>query len=158
MEYKMPEDEEDAVIQNYIDMITKNYANFEGRATRYQYWTFTLITFVISFVLALPGIPILPGIFSAAIFLPGLGLCIRRLHDIGKSGFWYLLILTGIGAIVILVFFCMDSQPGENQYGPNPKGVSGSAGGAGGSGFGTPAGAAAQGAGSAVRNAGSAVQ
>ncbi|MDR2934962.1 MAG: DUF805 domain-containing protein, partial [Candidatus Adiutrix sp.] len=49
---------------------------------------------------------------------------IRRLHDIGKSGWWLLLLLIPlVGAIIILVFLCLDSQPGENQYGPNPKGA-----------------------------------
>jgi uncharacterized membrane protein YhaH (DUF805 family) len=61
---------------------------------------------------------------ALALFLPSLALYIRRLHDIGKSGWWVLLILIPIvGIIVLLAWACMDGQQGSNQYGPNPKGV-----------------------------------
>lgn len=62
-------------------------------------------------------------IYSIALIVPGLALAIRRLHDIGKSG-WYLLLglIPIIGGIIMLVFMVTDSQPGANQYGENPKG------------------------------------
>ena len=64
----------------------------------------------------------LPGLWSLAILLPGLAVAIRRLHDIGKSGWFVLLALIPIvGSIILIVFYVKDSEPGENKYGPNPK-------------------------------------
>jgi len=59
-----------------------------------------------------------------AVLIPGLAVAIRRLHDTNRSGWWFLIVLVPlIGAIVLLVFLLQDSQPSENQYGPNPKAV-----------------------------------
>jgi uncharacterized membrane protein YhaH (DUF805 family) len=105
----------------------KNYVGFQGRARRKEYWMFTLISVIISIVLSIiesfAGIPsILTGIFSLAILLPSLAVTIRRLHDIGKSGWWILIgLIPFIGAIVLLIFACLDSQENDNQYGSNPK-------------------------------------
>jgi uncharacterized membrane protein YhaH (DUF805 family) len=61
-------------------------------------------------------------LYGLAVFLPGLALAIRRLHDTGRSGWWMLIgFLPLIGLIVLIIFFVQDSQPGSNQYGPNPK-------------------------------------
>lgn len=111
----------------YIDAF-KNYVNFKGRARRKEYWMFVLFNFIVAIVLSiidsLLGITILSTIYSIAVIIPSLALCFRRLHDIGKSGAWILLgLIPLIGEIVLIVFFCTDSQAGENQYGPNPKGV-----------------------------------
>lgn len=64
---------------------------------------------------------VLYSIYILAVFLPGIAVTIRRLHDIGKSGWWYLLNFVPFGAFVILYFICLDSEPTDNQYGPNPK-------------------------------------
>ncbi|MFZ4483725.1 MAG: DUF805 domain-containing protein [Chthoniobacterales bacterium] len=112
----------------YIDA-WKNYFTFTGRARRKAYWMFVLfniiaaiIANVIDNVIGTGGI--IGGLYSLAVLLPGIALGIRRLHDIGKSGWWLLIALVPlIGAIVLLVFACTDSQPGENAYGPNPKGA-----------------------------------
>jgi uncharacterized membrane protein YhaH (DUF805 family) len=61
--------------------------------------------------------------FSLLIFLPSLAVSVRRLHDIGMNGWWVLLNLVPLGGLVLLVLFCQDSQPGDNNYGPNPKEV-----------------------------------
>lgn len=115
---------------NYWVECWKKYAVFSGRARRKEYWMFCLfnilIAFAIGIVLGLVGAVEAAGVvgnlYSLAALLPGLAVCARRLHDIGKSGWWMLIGLVPIvGAIVILVFVCMDSQPGENQYGANPK-------------------------------------
>jgi uncharacterized membrane protein YhaH (DUF805 family) len=68
------------------------------------------------------GYGILTGLYSLAIILPGLAVAARRLHDTGRSAWWLLIGLVPlVGPIVLLVFFVQDSQPGSNQYGPNPK-------------------------------------
>ena len=63
-------------------------------------------------------------IYTLAFLLPSIAVAIRRLHDTGRTGWWLLLaFIPIIGAIVLIVFYCLDSQPGDNEYGPNPKGV-----------------------------------
>ena len=87
-----------------------------------------LIGMAIGFVMRLFGsvenVRIVSNLFYLAALLPGLAAAVRRLHDIGKSGWWMLLALIPIvGPIVLIVFFCLDSQPGDNAYGANPKGM-----------------------------------
>lgn len=66
--------------------------------------------------------PFLVPLYWLGIIVPSLAVAVRRLHDIGKNGLWLLIALIPfIGAIVLLVFYVTDSQPGDNQYGPNPK-------------------------------------
>jgi uncharacterized membrane protein YhaH (DUF805 family) len=89
-----------------------------------------IISFVIGFVGGLMhmqtnryGMNILSTIYALAVFLPGLGVTVRRLHDTGRTGWWVLIGLVPIvGGIVLLVFMVLDSEP-DNQYGPNPKAV-----------------------------------
>ena len=111
----------------------KQYADFSGRARRKEYWIFSLINYIIIFFLYILQIvmiestlwlifPIIFFLYAVAGFLPGLAVNIRRLHDIGKSGWWYLIYLIPIiGAIWLTVLMCLDSEPGENQWGENPK-------------------------------------
>ncbi|WP_392558925.1 DUF805 domain-containing protein [Orbus mooreae] len=117
----------------YLKCIKDNYANFNGRARRQEYWMFTL--FNVIFIIA---ILILAGILSSisetlgsimgfvyfiyvlAVFIPNLAVTVRRLHDTGKSGWWILICLIPFGGIVLLVFMCMESMPMDNQYGLNP--------------------------------------
>ena len=106
----------------------KQYLDFSGRARRKEYWMFTLfnviiaiITSLIDSMLGLGGI--LYGLFVIATLLPGLAVCVRRLHDVGKSGWWYLIALIPlIGGIVLLVWFCTEGEWEDNKWGPNPKG------------------------------------
>jgi uncharacterized membrane protein YhaH (DUF805 family) len=63
----------------------------------------------------------LGGLFNLAVFIPGIAVAVRRLHDTGRSGWWYLLVFTIIGIIPLIIWFASDSQPGTNQWGPNPK-------------------------------------
>lgn len=101
----------------------KQYADFKGRARRKEYWMFTLINGIIGFVMGLLGLTILSWIYSIAVFIPSLAVCVRRIHDIGKSAWWILLFLIPvIGWIWLIILFVQDSQPGENQWGENPKG------------------------------------
>ncbi len=113
-------------MNHYIEVI-KKYALFTGRARRTEYWMFVLFNFIIAFVLGIiegvleiPGI--LSGIYMLAVLLPSIGVSIRRLHDTDRSGWWLLIGLVPlIGSIVLLVFMVMDSTPGENRFGANPK-------------------------------------
>ncbi|MCO6547782.1 MAG: DUF805 domain-containing protein [Gilliamella sp.] len=121
----------------FIDCITKNYANFNGRARRKEYWMFTLFNFLLNLALTIVGmilvsissslvsvINIISFVAWAALFIPSLAVAVRRLHDTDRSGWWVLIALVPlIGAIVLLVFACSDSTPGSNQYGENPKGL-----------------------------------
>ena len=115
----------------YIEVL-KKYAVFSGRARRKEFWMFVLFNIIISIVLGLierllglgsgDGAGVLSIIYSLAVLLPSLGVSVRRLHDIDKTGWWLLIALIPlIGAIVLLIFFVKDSQAGENQYGLNPK-------------------------------------
>ena len=113
-----------------------HYADFSGRARRSEYWYFALFTFVVNVILN-TGHNLLGGgfgetdiftvtssLFSLVTLVPHLALIWRRLHDIGRSGGCYFLIFIPlVGIILLLVWFCTDSQIGDNQYGPNPKGI-----------------------------------
>jgi len=123
----------------FLDTIKNRYAKFDGRASRSEFWYFVLFYFIANLILALVDTfiinpmlgatpeqamqgGILEIIFALAMLVPSLALAIRRLHDIGKSGWWYLIVFIPlIGLLALLYFFVQDSQPGNNQYGPNPK-------------------------------------
>ena len=107
--------------------VLKKYAVFSGRARRKEYWMFFLFNIIIELVLGgieglAGGSGVLVGIYGLAVLIPGIAVAVRRLHDTDRSGWWLLIgLLPLIGAIVLLVFMVQDSQPGANQYGPNPK-------------------------------------
>lgn len=106
---------------NYYLEVLKEYSEFEGRITRKKYWMFILISSIISIILNLIS-PKFSAAYGVAIFLPGVGAVIRRLHDTNRSGWWILINLIPIlGTIVFLVFLLQDSTPGKNKYGLNPK-------------------------------------
>lgn len=107
-------------------VVLKNYSNFEGRARRKEYWYFVLINFIISFVLGfisgLAGLTfnngnsgILDLIYSLLLIVPSIAVGVRRMHDVGKSG-WYLLI-----PIYNIVLAATEGEQKRNEYGENPK-------------------------------------
>lgn len=115
----------------YLDAL-KKYVDFSGRARRKAYWFFVLFNLIISFVLGFidglmglaseGGVGLLGGLYSLAVLLPGIAVSVRRLHDTGRSGWWLLIgFIPLIGVLVLIVFMVMDSEQGDNQYGPNPK-------------------------------------
>ena len=116
-----------------VQSVFGNYATFTGRARRSEYWYFVLFNFLVSFVLNLLAgaishgegpIMFLPAIWGLAVAIPSLAVSIRRLHDTGKVGWWVLIgLIPIVGEIVLIVFLATDSQPGTNQFGPNPKGM-----------------------------------
>ncbi|MDP9436969.1 MAG: DUF805 domain-containing protein [Actinomycetota bacterium] len=102
------------------------YASFSGRARRSEYWWFYLFTFLVyvaaTVIDAIIGVPATAAIAVLALFIPTLAVSVRRLHDTGRSGWWFLIGLVPlVGGIVLLVFFVQDGTPGANQYGPSPK-------------------------------------
>ena len=111
---------------NWYLAVLKKYAVFSGRARRTEFWMFVLINFIVAIALGVVdmmlGTVVLGLIYAVATIIPSLAVGARRLHDIGKTGWWQLIGLVPlIGLIVLIVFFVMDSNPGDNQYGPNPK-------------------------------------
>ena len=103
-----------------IKLAFVHYADFKGRSRRSEYWWFTLFNIIVSGVLSI-ALPDFAWIWSLVVLIPGLALCIRRLHDVGKSGWFYLWILLPlVGGIILLIQFCKDSTE-ANQWGPNPK-------------------------------------
>ena len=100
------------------------YVDFNGRSRRSEYWWAYLAVVIISAVLTVV-LGELAYIWSLATLVPQIAITIRRLHDIGKSGWWYLICLIPlVGAIILLVFMCLDSTE-DNQWGPNPKNIIG---------------------------------
>ncbi|MDR1680030.1 MAG: DUF805 domain-containing protein [Prevotellaceae bacterium] len=123
---------------NWYLQVLKNYANFKGRARRKELWMFVLFNVIFAIAATILDNKVLGItfdmngqsvgygwiylIYCLAVFIPGLAVEVRRLHDIGKSGWNLLLALIPlVGAIILLVWFCKDSQPGENKWGKNPK-------------------------------------
>ena len=106
-----------------IQTCFQKYAIFKGRARRSEFWYWCLFHLLVGFSLGL--IPKVGIVFLLLLYLPSFAVTIRRLHDVGKSGWNYLwIMLPIIGSILILIWSCRDSEPGENIYGPNPKGIS----------------------------------
>lgn len=116
----------------YLNAFRFHYADFEGRARRSEYWYFTLFNIIISY--GLMGMMFLGEgmyfmyfvsvLYSLASLIPSLAVAVRRLHDIGKSGWYFLVFLIPlVGIIWLIVLLATDSQDGENEYGSNPKGI-----------------------------------
>ncbi len=103
----------------YLKVVKDNYANFNGRARRKEYWMFVLFNMIISFVLGFVGglidFPYISSIYSLAVLVPSIAVGVRRMHDVGKSG-WFLLI-----PFYNLYLAVQDSEAGSNEYGANPK-------------------------------------
>ena len=113
----------------------KRFGEFTGRSRRKEYWYFQLVFFFIYAPLYVGGLAfqgkqggisallfVLCIVWSLACVVPSLSCGVRRLHDIGKSGWWLLISLVPlVGGIILLVFLATDSERGPNQYGPNPK-------------------------------------
>ena len=114
-------------------MAWQKYFDFSGRSRRKEYWMFFLFNLGIGIALLgadlltgsyskSAGMGLLGGLYSLATLIPNLSITVRRLHDIGRSGWWFFILLVPlIGVIVLLVFMLLDSKEGSNDYGPNPK-------------------------------------
>lgn len=104
---------------NYYLKVLQNYATFDGRARRSEYWYFVLFNVIISFILGFIGgfigFAFLGNLYSLAVLLPAIAVGVRRMHDVGKSG-WFLLI-----PIYNLILAITEGVQGDNEYGPDPK-------------------------------------
>jgi uncharacterized membrane protein YhaH (DUF805 family) len=115
---------------NWYLKCLKQYADFNGRARRKEFWMFVLFNCIFAIVLNVIdlvlivqlGFGIFHFLYFIGIFIPNLAVGVRRLHDIGKSGVWLLIALIPIvGSIWLLVLMVTEGNPGDNQYGKNPK-------------------------------------
>ncbi|MBO4549038.1 MAG: DUF805 domain-containing protein [Abditibacteriota bacterium] len=121
-------------LDNFVEIVTKKYCLFSGRARRREYWEYVLVETVIGMILGLidnalhlhigDNAGVLSTLASLVLLLPGLGLSVRRLHDIGREWYWLLIAFIPIaGAIWLLVLTCKEGDRGPNDFGPDPKDV-----------------------------------
>jgi len=116
-------------------MALRKYAEFNGRSRRKEYWIYTLVNVIIYAVLYVAGLIMISQgsstvgialmgiycIYGLATLVPSLAVSVRRLHDTNRSGWWLLLGLIPIVGLALIVLLAIDGDPGDNQYGPNPK-------------------------------------
>ncbi len=106
----------------------QKFADFSGRSRRREFWMFVLFNALAGCAAGILdgilGMGIVSALYGLAVLIPSWAVSFRRLHDTGRSGWWWLIgIIPIIGGIVLFIFAIQDSQPGDNQYGPNPKGL-----------------------------------
>lgn len=111
----------------------RRYAEFSGRSRRREFWGFALICVLVGIALVFvdvamgmyqpeSGLGLLSGIFTLALLVPSVAVTVRRLHDIDRSGWWYLIgFIPLLGGIVLLVFSLRDGTSGSNRFGESPK-------------------------------------
>lgn len=123
---------------NWFLKVLKQYADFNGRARRKEYWMYALFLIIFFIIAAILdnllgttfkmygqslGYGYIYLLLALATLIPSIAVGVRRLHDTNKTG-WYILLgfIPFIGAIILLVFYIQKGTQGENQYGPDPKG------------------------------------
>jgi uncharacterized membrane protein YhaH (DUF805 family) len=118
---------------NFGEAITvgfRNYVNFSGRAFRSEYWYWVLFTLILAIVTGVLDVAVFPDsetgsgplstVSSIVILLPSIAVGVRRLHDIDRTGWWYLIVFTIIGIFVLIYWACQPGTPGANRFGPDP--------------------------------------
>lgn len=120
-------------ISRAVKAFFNGYCDFKGRSTASAYWMVQLVLFLIGLAIGILAALVgtidavsiavgIWGLFTLAIILPSIALTVRRLHDTGKSGWFFLIsLIPYVGGIAIIVLCCMDSQKGTNQWGPSEK-------------------------------------
>lgn len=107
------------MIDYYVGAL-KKYATFTGRANRPEFWYFVLMNLIAGFVLGLLGDfgSFVNILYSIAVFIPGLAVSVRRMHDTNRSGWWLLInLIPGIGTVIFLILAALESYPNDNKYG-----------------------------------------
>jgi len=110
-----------------VTSVYKRYVDFQGRSPRSEYWWFVLFILIVYIVglgltMAVPFLGILLLIFYLGSLLPMIAVAIRRLHDLDKSGWFFLLAFVPIVSLLLLYWFCLKGTEGDNQFGPDPLG------------------------------------
>ena len=109
---------------DYVKKVYREYANFEGRARRQEFWYFTLFFVIVSFVLSIIdgiiGMQILSAIFTLGSLVPSLAVGARRLHDIDKSGWWQVIGLIPLIGLIMIWFYAQKGTDGANSFGSDP--------------------------------------
>jgi uncharacterized membrane protein YhaH (DUF805 family) len=109
----------------------RNYVNFSGRATRSEFWYWVLFAVLASIaaglidiaLFGLDGSSAIESLVGLALFLPGLAVSVRRLHDLDRSGWWVLLgLIPLVGVIILIIWNCQRGTIGPNRFGPDPLG------------------------------------
>jgi len=123
------------IVANFLDIIKNKYALFDGRARRKEFWYFQLAVVAVYIAVIIVAVILgaisstlgaiiygLFGIAMLAIIIPSIGLTIRRLHDVDKSG-WFILVslIPLVGGLYLLYLLITEGTVGQNQYGPDPK-------------------------------------
>jgi uncharacterized membrane protein YhaH (DUF805 family) len=107
--------------------VLRQYAVFDGRARRKEYWMFVLFNIVIAAALAIVGRVVgldgaLRGLYVLGVLIPSLAVSVRRMHDTGRSGWWLLVVLVPlVGWLIVLYFMAQAGETGGNSHGPDPK-------------------------------------
>lgn len=115
------------IVDYWKKVVLENYATFEGRARRAEFWWFWLANVIVFVVLTILATAIsnvfwvLYALYAVAMIVPSIAVAVRRLHDTGKTGWLLLIGLIPFGGLVLLVFYLLDSTPGTNQYGTSEK-------------------------------------
>jgi uncharacterized membrane protein YhaH (DUF805 family) len=114
-----------------VSTCLRKYATFSGRARRSEYWWFTLANVLAAIVATVVdqilGTSVISLLVSLGLLLPSLAVAVRRLHDTDRTGWWcFIALVPLVGAVVLLVFDCLDSTPRDNRYGRSTKYVAGS--------------------------------
>ena len=124
-------------MEYFMDVLKNKYAKFDGRARRAEYWYFTLfsvLAYLIPYFISFLGIAMESQVISwlgmlllvlvaLGLLIPSLAVCVRRLHDLNKSGWNYFIgLIPLVGGIILLVWFCTEGNRFTNNYGPDPKG------------------------------------
>jgi uncharacterized membrane protein YhaH (DUF805 family) len=106
---------------DYFIGALKKYADFNGRASRKEFWMYILFYMVINIILSVLGLDVISMIFGLMLFVPSIRVGARRLHDIGRSGWWQLIYLVPLIGLIVMIFFLAQDGHDENDYGVNPK-------------------------------------
>lgn len=117
-----------------LPLYLKNYAAFNGRSSRGAYWWLALILILISIPASIIDMILFSSIvastngsgpvailFSLATFIPSLAIGVRRLHDVGRSGWWLLIIFTIVGILLLIYWYVQPGQRAENKFGPDKE-------------------------------------
>lgn len=118
------------IIANFMDVVKNKYVQFTGRAGRKEYWLFYLVNIALYLLFIILTsifgngvltliISVIYTLFGLAILLPGIAVCVRRLHDVGKGGGWaFIAFVPIVGVFILLYFMIIKGEPNPNRFGP----------------------------------------